>query len=307
MCLFFQEVTFPSITVCNLNRVEASFLKERGIYGNSKATKTIMNEFMFGRNGNLSQDQKKIINSMKMDKPFQELSRQKCRNLFLSMKYQGQSLSWNDLPLVDTEYDLGPALDVTDYGACCYFSPFFGFEKMDRSKKDWKMAFHETSRWKGKAKNGESNGLDILLHAEQFNYAFYKVHGAGFKISLMDHRDKAMMQFSSNMIQMGSETQINVKPSIVYTTQSAIETFSPDERDCYADGEVNMNYLDYYRGFRYQINNCLIDEGIREIIWNCRCLPQFFEGYDDPTAAFLQVCTGDLFLLCHDAYSVDRQ
>ena len=101
-------------------------------------------------------------------------------------------------------------------------------------------------------------------------------------------------------VQMGSETQINVKPSIVYTTQSAIETFSPDERDCYADGEVSMNYLDYYRGFRYQINNCLIDEGIRDIIWNCRCLPQFFEGKDDPTAAFLQVCAGDLFLLCHN-------
>ena len=101
---------------------------------------------------------------------------------------------------------------------------------------------------------------------------------------------------------MGSETQINVKPSIVYTTQSAIETFSPDERDCYADGEVNMNYLDHHRGFRYQINNCLIDEGIRDIIWNCRCLPQFFEGYDDPTAAFLKVCTGDLFLLYHDTY-----
>ena len=90
-----------------------------------------MNEFMFGRSGNLSQEQKDTINSMKMNKPFQELSRQKCRNLFLSMKYQGQSLSWNDLPLVDTEYDLGPALDVTDYGACCYFSPFFGFSKMD--------------------------------------------------------------------------------------------------------------------------------------------------------------------------------
>ena len=61
--------------------------------------------------------------------------------------------------------DLDPALDVTDYGACCYFSPFFGFEKIDQSKKDWKMTF----RWKGKAKNRESNGLEILHHADQFN------------------------------------------------------------------------------------------------------------------------------------------
>jgi hypothetical protein len=34
------------------------------------------------------------------------------------------------------EYDLDSASDVTDYGACCYFSPFFGFEKIDQSKKD---------------------------------------------------------------------------------------------------------------------------------------------------------------------------
>ena len=74
----FQEVTFPSITVCNLNRVEASYLKDIGYYGDSKATKTIMNEFMFGRNGNLSQEEKDIINSLyPMNKPFQEASRQK--------------------------------------------------------------------------------------------------------------------------------------------------------------------------------------------------------------------------------------
>ena len=34
------------------------------------------------------------------------------------------------------EYDLDSASDVTDYGASCYFSPFFGFEKIDQSKKD---------------------------------------------------------------------------------------------------------------------------------------------------------------------------
>ena len=62
--------------------------------------------------------------------------------------------------------------------AVTYFPPFFGFEKIDQSKKDWKMTF----RWKGKAKNRESNGLEILHHADQFNLSFYKVHGAGFKI-----------------------------------------------------------------------------------------------------------------------------
>ena len=36
-----------------------------------------MNEFMFGRKGNLTQEEKDIINSMKMIKRFQEASRHK--------------------------------------------------------------------------------------------------------------------------------------------------------------------------------------------------------------------------------------
>ena len=105
------------------------------------------------------------------------------------MAYQDEYLSWSDLPLSDLEYDLGPALDFTDHGACCYFSPFYSFSKINRSESDWPMIFHDSSRWVNKAKNGESNGLDILLNAELFNYAFHK-YGAGFKLALHDHRQE---------------------------------------------------------------------------------------------------------------------
>ena len=155
----------------------------------------------------------------------------------------------------------------------------YSMSKMNRNVSNWKMIFHQKLQ-DSKTKNGESNGLDLLLHAEQFNYAFYKTHGAGFKLALHDHRDKAFMQFSAKLIQMGSETQINIKPSIVYTSKDAIKKFDSHERGCYDEGEANMTYLDYHHGFRYEMNNCLIDEGIKDIIWNCRCLPHFFEGHD---------------------------
>ena len=84
--------------------------------------------------------------------------------------------------------------------------------------------FHEL---KATAKNGESNGLDIILDAEQFNYAFYHENtdsnGGGFKLTLHDHRDKPMIQFSSQLIHTGTETQINVKPTITYTTGRVLE------------------------------------------------------------------------------------
>ena len=147
------------------------------------------------------------------------------------MQYQEKYLAWSDLPLLDTEYDLGPALDITDYGACCYFSPHYSMSKINRNVSNWKMIFHQNLQ-DLKAKNGESNGLDVLLHAEQFNYAFYKTHGAGFKLALHDHRDKAFMQFSAKLIQMGSETQINIKPSIVCTLKDAIVKFDSHESGC---------------------------------------------------------------------------
>ena len=70
----------------------------------------------------------------------------------------------------------------------------------------------------------------------------------GFKFSLLDHRDLAMMQFGSALLHSGTETQINVKSTVSYATESAISTFAPEVRECYVDGEANMTYLqvDYF-------------------------------------------------------------
>ena len=87
--------------------MEASFLKDVGIYGNVKATNTIMREFMHGRKGNLSQDEQNVIKQVSAYNPFEKFSRQKCRDLFMFMAYQDEYLSWSDLPLSDLEYDLG--------------------------------------------------------------------------------------------------------------------------------------------------------------------------------------------------------
>ena len=93
-------------------------------------------------------------------------------------------------------------------------------------------------------------------------------------MSLLHHKDLAMMQFGSVLLHSGTETQMNIKPTVSYATKAAISKFTPEERDCYAEGEVNMTYLHYSDGFRYELNNCIINEGVRDIIWNCRCLPR---------------------------------
>lgn len=137
----------------------------------------------------------------------------------------------------------------------------------------------------GSAINGESNGLEILLDAEQFNYAYYKANGAGFEISLHDHRSKPMMQYSSEKIQVGSSVQINLKPYIQYTSEHAMSKFKPEERNCYkcncpATYEKKLFHLKYEFGYKYDMNNCLVDRCITDIILNCQCLPQLLSSHD---------------------------
>ena len=113
------------------------------------------------------------------------------------------------------------------------------------------------------------------------------------------------MQFSSELISPGSETQIDLKPEISYTTEDSIARFPPNKRGCYSDGEANLTHLPYGDGFRYEMNNRLIDKVISDVIWNCKCLPSFWEkcwscdkGNDyQNTIETLDYCTGSRFFV----------
>ena len=87
-----QDVTFPTITICNLNKIEASFLKELNIYGDQDAVENLMKEFIDGRNGNKSQQEeaeiKQVNDFIGTDYSFLQFSRQKCRDLLIQISYQ---------------------------------------------------------------------------------------------------------------------------------------------------------------------------------------------------------------------------
>ena len=52
------------------------------------------------------------------------------------------------------------------------------------------------------------------------------------------------MQFSSFLVNPGMEAMINFEPTITYTADEAITRFSPEQRQCYSDDEVELNFLD---------------------------------------------------------------
>ena len=208
-----------------------------------------------------------------------ELTRQRCRYLFISMNFQGKSLTWKNLPKKAMQHNLiGPSYYPTDFGACCLFVPHVDFDGFDSTMNLTYGEYYHTLQ--ANASNGESNGLTLLLDTEQFNYAEHNRVPGGLKLSLHHHSDKPMIQFSSQLISTGLETHINLKPTLSYTTENAISMLSPLDRDCYSDGEANLTYLPYSSGYRYEMNNCLIDRMIGDIIWQCGCKPSFHENFD---------------------------
>ena len=73
-----------------------------------------------------------------------------------------------------------------------------------------------------------------------------------------------MMQFLSQLVNTGMETHINLMPTVSYTTETAISTMYPKTRNCYDNGEANLTYLPISSGFKYSLNNCIINEMIRQ-------------------------------------------
>ena len=285
---------FPSITVCNLNQVTHDFIKLFIPNLDIHKTDVLIKEFIVGREHNLTQKEETFVNKVKKKlgkTDFRKNSRQYCKHLFISILFQGMNLTWKQISSESgKKRNIGPMYHPTDYGSCCLLVPHLDLKPINES-----ITVEEMYReLKADAVNGEKNGLEIILDAEQYNYAESRsinVNAAGFKISLHHHQDKPMMQFSSQLIHTGTATQINVKPIISYTTNNAIGRFTPDERGCYANGEANLTYLVQKHGYRYQLNNCLIDRVIRDIIWECRCVP-YLDLHNRYYLEFLPWCTG---------------
>ena len=271
-----------------MNQVEASYLKQLGVYGNVTKTHLLINEYMKGRDENLTVEEESIVtevNDRINGASFVEQSHQKCQNLFMSISFRGSRITWNEID----GNTLGPEYYPTDFGSCCLLVPHIDLKPYEIENSSLEEIYHGL---KADALNGESNGVDIVLDAEQFNYAYHHSNAGGFKISMHNHLDKPMIQFSSQLIYPGQETQINLKPIISNTTIDAINNFSPEDRNCYADGEANLTYLKYNLAYRYEMNNCLVDQGIRDIIWNCRYIPSFYTENEE-YLPFISICSGE--------------
>ena len=171
---------FPSVTVCNLNQVEAQFLMHHNAYGDVERTNLLVKEFTTGHQDNHSKEIQEYLDEVKREMDmesgwtFIKRSRQLCKDLFLFTIFRGMNLTWSQIPweeIPDWEnqgWHLGPMYYPTDFGACCHLAPHLDLNKSSsEGNKTIYQMYHDL---KADAMNGASNGLKIVLNAEQFNY-----------------------------------------------------------------------------------------------------------------------------------------
>ena len=116
-------------------------MKKLDAYGNAKKTNLLFDEFLKGRQQNLSTEEQIIVNEVK-DKiemeegdSFIEKSRQKCKNLFISVSFRGLKLIWHQID----ETTLGPMYYPTDFGSCCLLVPHLDLKPKNKSQTDEEM------------------------------------------------------------------------------------------------------------------------------------------------------------------------
>ena len=86
------------------------------------------------------------------------------------------NLTWNEMrsDLSYNQRGLGPHHFPTDFGGCCTFIPHIHMKPINATL-TLKEVYHGL---KSEALNGETNGLEFVLDAEQFNYAYYDSNSA---------------------------------------------------------------------------------------------------------------------------------
>jgi hypothetical protein len=106
----------------------------------------------------------------------------------------------------DTEKNFFEALKIaTDGGPCCFISPYLNFVNEKTKNKDPYSFTGEDyhSQPKG-SKNGQNNGLQLVLDVESFDYTYSGKESMGFKIEFSDPRDMSIIKQGGYSISPGT-------------------------------------------------------------------------------------------------------
>ena len=95
-----------------------------------------------------------------------------------------------------------------------------------------------------------TNGLELLLDAEVYDYALSKSGTEGFSLSILHHLDIPIMKNIGVNVLPGQSSQLAITPELMNTSHQVRDRFTPEERQCYFEGELNLKHLPPRNSFR---------------------------------------------------------
>ena len=273
-----DELSFPSIFVCNNNQVKASFLNQftnHNVSWNStfkeKLKHSFNEQFVHGEEekdkelGSLVKEiLRKEFNWTEMI-PIKEISAPSCgKDMFLTVKSKGKSVKGYQYAYKEP----------TSYGICCMVNQHWitsGFNKTD----DFNSDDFESPLGIGPS---VAAGVTILADLESFDYAYRKGVSTGFHLVLGDSSDKPIPNINGLTIAPGTETLISFGVTKTYITDAAKKHLSPIQRGCYDTSEINLMYHKPEDGYKYGMTHCLYDSMLQNIVKHCNCSPEFISS-----------------------------
>jgi len=190
---------------------------------------------------------------LRFNHSFWYYSHQPCANLVLHLRYQSEEVYWGP----EMAAKVGPVTDATDYGYCCFITPQIALKERPARGVLSRRLYH-TAVAMG-SKNGEENGLGLILDLENFNFAYHRESSQGLRVTVHDHRSKPIVGHESVLVAAGRETLISAMPVVSSTTEDAIQSLDPARRDCYTDEEAQLRFFEWEMGYFYNLNNCFLN------------------------------------------------
>ena len=300
-----DEITFPSVYVCNLNQFTRSFLANIDVNEDDEeyAIMLLQRELISGSKSGMTPEEHAFVTKIqeKMADVYDyhnqshifDISNQDCSDMLLKVRWSKKSVK-----LFYSAFRMS-----TEYGMCCVITPNLDFVTNDSVAPSYSGSqVYNVPR--GFAKDGMSRGLQITLDMEHYDHAMI-LDSIGFKLGLSDIRDKTLIRNHGFSVQPGTLTEVTVIPSITETTSQAIDDFCPEERNCYIDSEFQFKYLVPEDGFRYSMDNCFYEALLQRIVEDCQCIHYLDYKIVAKSHPNLEVCKGSKKLHCANNLMLD--
>ena len=97
---------------------------------------------------------------------------------------------------------------------------------------------------------GKNNGYKLLLDAESYDNSRFGRSEKGLEVALSHHLDMPVMSQDGVLLPPGSSSQIALTASLNSVSTNALHRFTPPERDCYVELEINLKFLPRDHGYR---------------------------------------------------------